>query len=249
MARVGEAFRPAIPNGCQIYAARLLGLLLSSRAELGYVPKDIAEALVTNALLPSVSPRLKFVSGGDDGRVDIEFDIVGPKEQKKTFDAFFEKKLSDRPASGEQRELAWFFSIKLSKRATLGQAKSEIDLRRSSVEREAPASFLEWEALWQHVLHRVSWMLIWVSAFCICGTWRPWLQRHAALAPKASAAHKWRGRDETRRQGGHKSRVAAGYDWRVTTFSATIALPTTSPAVCPRHPGRPTGTVQPGALQ
>lgn len=195
MARVSEAFRPAIPNGCQIYAARLFvqglhveahrnqgerfargraqelvlsaepsnphdrnavrvignfkGLLFSSRAELGYVPKDIAEALVTNALLLSVSPRLKFVSVGDDGRVDIEFDIVGPKEQKKTFDAFFEKKLSDGPASGEQKELAWFFSIKLSKGATFGQTKSEIDLRRSSLEREAPASFLEWEAYWR----------------------------------------------------------------------------------------------------
>lgn len=195
MARVSEAFRPAIPNGCQIYAAGLFvqglhveahrsqgesfargraqelvlvaepsnphdknavrvlgnfkGLLLSSRAELGYVPKDIAEALVATALLPSVSPRLKYVSVGDDGRVDIEFDIVGPKEQKKVFDAYFEKKLTDGPPTAEQKELAWFFNIKLPKGVTFGQAQSEIDLRRSSLEHEAPAALLEWEAYWR----------------------------------------------------------------------------------------------------
>jgi HIRAN domain len=195
MARASETFRPAIPSGCQIYAARLFvqglhidahrsqgerfargraqeitllaepsnphdknavrvigtfkGLLLASRAELGYVPKDIAEALVTTALLPSVSPRLKYVSVGDDGRVDIEFDIVGPKEQKKVFDAFFEKKLNDGPATGEQKEFAWFFNIKLPKGATFGQAKSELDLRMSSLQQETPAALLEWEAYWR----------------------------------------------------------------------------------------------------
>lgn len=195
MVRVSETFRPTIPSGCQIFAARLFvqglhfeahrsegerfargraqalalvaepsnphdknavqvignfrGLILSSRADLGYVPKDIAEALVTTGLLPSVSPRLKYVSLGDNGRVDIEFDIVGPKEQKKVFDAFFEKRLSDGPASGEQKELAWFFKIKLPKGATFGQAKAEIDLRMSSLERETPAALLEWEAYWR----------------------------------------------------------------------------------------------------
>jgi len=195
MARVSEAFRPAIPSGYQIYATSLFiqglhdetrrrqgerfargkaqelvlvadpanshdknavcvignfrGLLLTSRVELGYVPKDIAAALVSTALLPSILPRLKYVSVGDDDRVDIEFDIVGSKEHKKVFDAFFEKKLSDGPASGEQKELAWFLNIKLPKVATFGRATSEINLRWSLLEREAPNMLLEWEAYWR----------------------------------------------------------------------------------------------------
>lgn len=195
MARVSEAFRPPIPSGWQIYAARLFvqglhvesrrsqgerfargraqelvlvaeplnpndnnavrivgnfrGLLLSSRAELGYVPREIAEALVSTGLLPAVAPRLKYVSVGDNGRVDIEFDVVGPREQKKAFDAFLEKKLDDGAVSDEQKEFAWFFGTKLPKGATFGQANADINLKRSSLQRENAMALHDWDAYWR----------------------------------------------------------------------------------------------------
>jgi hypothetical protein len=144
---VAEPSNPHDKNAVRVIG-NYKGLLFSSRAELGYVPKDIAEALVITGLLPYVSPRLKYVSVSDDGRVDIEFEMVGPKDKKEAFDAFLERKLSDGPASGEQKEFARFFNIRLPQGSTFGQAKSVIDVRRSLLERETPAALLEWEAYW-----------------------------------------------------------------------------------------------------
>lgn len=145
---VAEPSNPHDKNAVRVLG-NFKGLLLSSRAELGYVPRDVAEALVSMGLLPAVAPRLKYVSVGDDGRVDIEFDVVGPREQKKAFDAFFEKKLNDGAISDEQKEFAWFFGIKLPKQATFGQANAEINLRRSSLERETPTALQDWDAYWR----------------------------------------------------------------------------------------------------
>jgi hypothetical protein len=145
---VAEPSNPHDKNAVRVIG-NFKGLLFSSRAELGYVPRDVAEALVSTGLLPAVGPRLKYLSVGDNGRVDIEFEVIGPREQKKAFDAFFEKKVNDGAVSDEQKEFAWFFGMKLPKGATFGQAKAEIDLRRSSVERETPAALQDWDAYWR----------------------------------------------------------------------------------------------------
>lgn len=124
------------------------GLFFVSRAELGYVPRDIAEALVKTSLLAVTSARLKYVSVNEGGHAEIEFEIIGPKEHKKAFDAFFETKLRDGPVSDEQKEFAWFFGLKLPKGATFGQAKAELDARTSLLTRDSPEALEDWKAYW-----------------------------------------------------------------------------------------------------
>lgn len=145
---VAEPSNPYDKNAIRILGD-FKGLLLSSRVELGYVPQDVAEALVITSLLTAVAPRLKYVSVGDNGCVEIEFDVVGPREHKKAFDAFFAKKLNEGTVSDEQKEFAWFFGIKLPKGATFEQANAEINLRRSSLEHETPAALQDWDAYWR----------------------------------------------------------------------------------------------------
>lgn len=124
------------------------GLFLTSRAELGYVPRDVAEALVKTGLLAVTTARLKYVSVTEDGRTEIEFEVIGPKEHKKAFDGFFEVKLNNGAISDEQKQFAWFFELKLPKGATFGLVQAEIDARTSALLRESPEALKDWEAYW-----------------------------------------------------------------------------------------------------
>lgn len=48
---------------------------------LGYVPAEMAAKLVETGVAPKVLPRLKKTYLGDDGFVEIEFQIIGPKQE------------------------------------------------------------------------------------------------------------------------------------------------------------------------
>jgi HIRAN domain len=144
---VAEPANPHDKNAVRV-VGNYKGMLLSSRADLGYVPREIAEALVHTGLITVATARLKYVSVAESGRVDIEFEIIGPREHKKSFDAFFAKKLHDGPVSDEQKEFAWFFGLKLPKGATFGQAQTDIDARTTSLSQESPESLKDWEAYW-----------------------------------------------------------------------------------------------------
>jgi hypothetical protein len=143
LALVAEPTNTYDPNAILV-VGRYRGWFMSGLAKLGYVPRDIAEALVTTGLLPKVMARLKFVTVGETGG-DVEFEIVGPKEHKRAFDSFFEQKLNSGPPSDDQKEFAWFFGPKLPRGVTFGQAQTKIDARKS----QSPAERLkEWNAYW-----------------------------------------------------------------------------------------------------
>jgi len=54
----------------------------TKRRFIGYVPKDVAKRIVTNAFWGKIQPRLLKTYVGDGGFVEILFQILGPEGQK-----------------------------------------------------------------------------------------------------------------------------------------------------------------------
>jgi len=52
---------------------------------LGYVPKEVAQAIVKAQLDNDIQPRLEFTSLSDTNYVDIIFQVLGPKEKKAQY--------------------------------------------------------------------------------------------------------------------------------------------------------------------
>lgn len=63
---------------------------------LGYVPSDMAAKLAETGLVSTVRPRLMKTYLGTDGFVEIEFQVIGPKEH-------YERLRPPKPARSEQR--------------------------------------------------------------------------------------------------------------------------------------------------
>jgi hypothetical protein len=61
------------------------GLLFSKRRVIGYVPKEVAKIIVDLGLDSQVIPRLERIYVGQKGYIDIEFQILGPKERQKEY--------------------------------------------------------------------------------------------------------------------------------------------------------------------
>lgn len=57
------------------------------RVHIGYVPHNLAERIVLNGFADEVRPRLRKIYVSDAGFIEIEFQIIGPKNRKKEWDA------------------------------------------------------------------------------------------------------------------------------------------------------------------
>ncbi|MDP1563581.1 MAG: hypothetical protein Q8M16_19555 [Pirellulaceae bacterium] len=68
-------------NAIQVYGCTK-GFFGTKRRLIGYVPSVIAEQLVTNGFFGQIQPRLLKTYVGDQGFVEILFQILGPKGQK-----------------------------------------------------------------------------------------------------------------------------------------------------------------------
>jgi hypothetical protein len=60
------------------------GLLFKRRYDIGYLPAEIARKIVQGGFWPNVGADLRMVQWGE--YTTIEFDLYGPKGQKKKFD-------------------------------------------------------------------------------------------------------------------------------------------------------------------
>ena len=115
-------------------AIKLVGISGAKKFFIGYVPKEVAEQIVSTGLYDTVKVRLKRIYLGEDDFLEIQYDIVGPKTEKKKFDGFIDK----QPATAEQKEYLKFFGLPVPRGMTSGQAEEFIGNHKktSSVEEQ-----------------------------------------------------------------------------------------------------------------
>lgn len=121
-------------------AIKLFGVASSGRHFIGYVPKELAEQIVATELFAEVKPRLGRIYVSNTGFIDIQYQIIGPKASKKTFDGF----LDDQPADSSQKDFLRFFNVAIPKGLTAGDADKLINETRRTC---APEVIKEWESL------------------------------------------------------------------------------------------------------
>jgi len=61
------------------------GLFGTKQRFLGYVPAEVSARIAAGDWFDSLIPRLRFMRISDDGYVEITFDIIGPKGEKKSY--------------------------------------------------------------------------------------------------------------------------------------------------------------------
>lgn len=68
-------------------AIRVIGTTRTGRYFIGYVPKEDARQIVNSGLASSVKARLVRIFIGKNGFIDMRWQILGPKKDKKHFDS------------------------------------------------------------------------------------------------------------------------------------------------------------------
>lgn len=104
-------------------AIKLIGISGSTKYFIGYLPKELSAQIAGTGLFDSVKVRLVRIFIGDDDFLDIHYQIIGPKVEKKKFDDF----ISNQPIDSEQKEYLKFFNLPSPKGLTFGQAKKTIE--------------------------------------------------------------------------------------------------------------------------
>lgn len=119
-------------------AVRLIGVSGSNRYFIGYLPREIAEQIARTNLFDSIKARLGRIYEGHNGFLDIQYQLIGPKSGKATFDAYFDNK----PPDAHQKEYCKFFGLKLARGLTTKQAQLTIAEHRKSL---TPDQLAEWD--------------------------------------------------------------------------------------------------------
>ena len=99
LALLQEPYNPYDPNAIRIVGS-WKGWLFRKEKLLGYVPAEEAAKLARLCLGANVLPRLLKTYVGDDGFVEIEFQIIGPIDLYRTFNPLLPTKVAT-PAEHE----------------------------------------------------------------------------------------------------------------------------------------------------
>ena len=83
---IREASNKHDPNAIMVFGCTD-GIQNSKRFHLGYVPREVAKAIVGGGFWGRVMPRLLYTYLGDTGYVDVLFQILGPKGRKKAYES------------------------------------------------------------------------------------------------------------------------------------------------------------------
>ena len=129
-------------------AIKLIGVGDGRQFFIGYVPKEISEQIAATERFDCVQARLRKTYVSEKNFVDIEYQIIGPKAQKKAFDAYH----SSKAATEIQKDYLKFFGIPFSKDITSGVADNQIAEHRKTVTEE---ELKEWEA-YQNILNEFN---------------------------------------------------------------------------------------------
>jgi hypothetical protein len=119
-------------------AIKLIGLSSSTKYFLGYLPKEISAQIVTTGLAESVKARLVRIYLRGDDYLDIQYQVIGPKTDKKRFDEF----LNNQPADASQKEYLKFFGLPVPKGMDSGEAAQAIAEHRKN---SKPEEQDEWD--------------------------------------------------------------------------------------------------------
>lgn len=123
-------------------AIKVIGVFGSNSECIGYVPKELSEQIIGSGLFELVKPRLRRIFVGSSDYIDINYQILGPKADKPTFDDYLYKK----PAEPDQIEYFKFFGLNPSKETNRGDAEALINQHQKSC---SPEQIKEWDCYCQ----------------------------------------------------------------------------------------------------
>jgi len=79
-----EPQNPHDPNAIKVMG-KAKGLFGTKAYFLGYVPAELAKQIIEGGYYNRVSPRIRYLRISAEGWLDLEFDLLGPKGEKKSF--------------------------------------------------------------------------------------------------------------------------------------------------------------------
>jgi hypothetical protein len=115
-------------NGFDKNAIKLIGLSGSTQYFIGYLPKELSAQIIATGMFEIVKARLGRIYINNNDYLDIQYQIIGPKADKKKFDEF----LSNQPADSSQKDYLKFFNLAIPKGLTAGQAEQTISEHRKN---------------------------------------------------------------------------------------------------------------------
>lgn len=119
-------------------AIKLIGLSGSTQYFIGYLPKELSAQIIGTGMFEIVKARLGRIYISNNDYLDIQYQVIGPKVDKKKFDEF----LSNQPADSSQKDYFKFFSLTIPKGLTAGQAEQTIAEHRKT---SKPEEQEEWD--------------------------------------------------------------------------------------------------------
>ena len=136
------------PNAIQVIG-RSKGRIFEGRAPIGYVPRVVASCIVEGGFWNRVEPELLNINVKNDKYVEIEFQLLGPENQKKTFNDLLQKvenrRFEDRPATVWQKEFYRTFDLEVPKGLTYLAAKQFIDEKSDEIESDDEGALQAWK--------------------------------------------------------------------------------------------------------
>lgn len=119
-------------------AIKLIGLAGSTEYFIGFLPKELSAQIIGTELFDSLKARLGRIYISSNDFLDIQYQVIGPKAEKKKFDEF----LSNQSADSSQKDYFKFFAIPIPKGLTAGQAGQSMAEHRKASKPEEQA---EWD--------------------------------------------------------------------------------------------------------
>jgi hypothetical protein len=146
---------PFIKSGCETLeferepnnpkdknAIKVIGVTPTARYFVGYVPKEISKRIIKTGLFDQVRPRLDRTYYGVGDFLEIRFQVIGLKDNKKIFDAYSES----HPALADQKIFFKFFDLAIPRGLTREQADQIINEHLKKLEAEDASKIKEYYA-------------------------------------------------------------------------------------------------------
>ena len=123
-------------------AIKVIGISSGRRNHIGFLPAGDAKTIVSRGYLDKVLPRLKKIYLSESGWLEIEYDVVIPKDLIK------ESKALDleEPMNKDQNDFLKFFDQPIPKGLNVGQANAIIEEFTAKMNAEHPGRIDEYEA-------------------------------------------------------------------------------------------------------
>jgi len=128
------------PNAIKIIGVSK-GWFFNSRNHIGYVPKEISKQINATELFEMVKPRVTRTYEDDNDFIEIQFQIIGPKDKKTQYDGF----LKNKPANQIQKEFYKYFSYKTPKCLTTGEADEFIKKNIKKLKSDDSEKLQNWD--------------------------------------------------------------------------------------------------------